>query len=133
MVEINYHGEFVLSSRKLFQEIAAIDGSVEDDLFQTDGNRLSGQVQLFQRCSQLEEFSRKEGKQWSTYLIQYTKLKWKTNYLEGLKLTGDELGPNGLWHSLVGRQPIVMEMRPCSNHFVKVHAEEWSHLVDQMK
>lgn len=55
MVQINYHGELILSSSKMFQEIPAIDGPVKDYLLQTDGNCLSGQVQFFQCCSQLQK------------------------------------------------------------------------------
>ena len=49
-------------------------------------------------------------------------------YLEGFELLRDELGANDLWHRLVGRQPIVMEMRPSLDHLVKVHPEQRSHL-----
>lgn len=50
-------------------------------------------------------------------------------YLEGIELTRDELGPDDLWHGFIGRQPIVVEMRPRSDHLVKVHPEQRSHLV----
>lgn len=50
---MDYRSQSVFGLDKLFQEVAAVDGLVDDDLFHADCDLLRGQKYVFERRCQL--------------------------------------------------------------------------------
>lgn len=103
-IPIVYHGQFVLGCRKLFQKIPAVDGPVKDNLFQTYGYRLWGQVQLFQRYPQL--IQRKTIKNLGICYILWVSIKMNNFLPRGSRVDEGWVGP---------RRPLARLHRPAAN------------------